>query len=211
MDTKVQAVFQQLTQLRLQYCCSAAKAQLQSKLPKLKIKQTNKIYFRLFSGKNHGVHNSAVLYSVDSALLTAAAALQQLQRRYPKEVVWRVSLLLLAAPPHCTTALQQPWPVASATAISAVHSSALGLTVTSMLTTEASMHQCNSTVERLSTALAKPPPPRTQRRQPATAPKRTSVPSACKVYFTITLRLLSTYSLVVSASQLAYLTSITLF
>ena len=30
--------------------------------------------------------------------------------------------------------------VASATAISAVHSSALGLTVTSMLTTEASMH-----------------------------------------------------------------------
>ena len=55
------------------------------------------------------MHNSAVLYSADSALLTAAAALQLLQRRYSKEVVWRVSLLLLAAPgsptPYSATAV----------------------------------------------------------------------------------------------------------
>ena len=128
---------------------AAAKAQLQSKLPKLKIKQTNKIYFQLFYGKTHSVHNSAVLYSADSALLTAAAALQLLQRRYSKEVVWRVSLLLLAAPgsptPYSATAaavgggdLAAVAAVVAATATSAVHSSALGLTVTSMLTTEAS-------------------------------------------------------------------------
>ena len=96
------------------------------------------------------MHNSAVLYSADSALLTAAAALQLLLRRYSKEVVWRVSLLLLAAHGsptlYCAAAAVAGVAVltavavvkAAATATSAVHSSALGLTVTSMLTTEAS-------------------------------------------------------------------------
>ena len=94
------------------------------------------------------MHNSAVLYSADSALLTAAAALQLLLRRYSKEVVWRVSLLLLAAHGsptlYCAAAAAAGVAVgtavaaSAATATSAVHSSALGLTVTSMLTTEAS-------------------------------------------------------------------------